>query len=257
VCEVLSFGQQRLAPSQLLLVFRTLGDILRHPQNGGHCAVGIPHWGDVPLAEDGATVLVDVLAGGMRDQFAGGQATGDLLRKRAARGRGQQHVAVGPHDVFSPIAEELFGRGIPVDDAELRVKHDASDGHALELQLPPRHDFVPLALEPSPRLLGPPALERGRCLFGDDIEQQPIFFAGKVRLLRAHDQYTLFTVISDRDDDDAHRPTPQRVRHGSHLVGTGTVQARCERLLDLSGLGLGGGLVQGAGHLHLMPVGLV
>ena len=56
------------------------------------------------------------------------------------------------------------------------------------------------------------ALEYRRRLVGADAQEQPVFFAGKGRLLRTRDHYPILSAAApDGDDDNAHRTGPDAV----------------------------------------------
>ena len=65
---------------------------------------------------------------------------------------------------------------------------------------------APLALPQGCR--GELLLEHRRRLVGAHAEEQMVFFAGKVWLLRTGDPYAVLSVVYDAADGQAYRPTP-------------------------------------------------
>ena len=99
----------------------------------------------VPLARNRAAILGQILIDRMRGHITGLQAAQHGFALRHSGGRNEAFDGKNqPDHLVLAIAEEAFRRRVPVDDAEIRIEQQISEGHPIDLDAQLGEQAVPL-----------------------------------------------------------------------------------------------------------------
>ncbi len=125
ICELLQLHLRPLA----------LGDVLHHGDDPDNRAVLMPQRGVEPLAHDLPAVPGNILIHAVCRGVARYQALPDAVNMRLNISGHYQLIGVSADRLLKGVSENALGSGIPDLNAELRVPHDAPDGHSFNKKL--------------------------------------------------------------------------------------------------------------------------